>query len=555
MMSSKLVPAAGQEGWFARMSERAFEGTRRLYVRLLDGTLAVRPAVYAVWLVVSLLVVPMYAFSPAELAPAEDQGVLFGALDLPANATIEQLTPYTEQTEQIWASEPEFEQSFQVTFPYAGFGGALVKPWDQRRRSIFSIQEELAGKLTRVAGVRAPMFVPPALPSAGFFPIEFVVASTASHQEILRFTDQIVQEAMASGQFAFPPITDVKIDQASSRIVVDRDKAASMGLSMETIGADLASMLGGNFVNRFDIDGRSYKVIPEVERSARLSSQQLDDLRVTGPLGTLIPLGSIATLQQRVVPRTLNRFQQLNAVKISGVAPRSVDQGLRVLTDAAARILPSGYHVDFTGQSRQLKQEAGKFLPAMVLALLLIFLVLAAQFNSFRDPFVILAGSVPLAMFGALAFTFLKFTGPPGLRFGLTDPWTTTLNIYSQVGLVTLAGLVSKNGILIVQFANARQATGMAKLDAVREAASTRLRPILMTTVATVAGHFPLTLVTGPGAAARNSIGRVLVGGMSIGTLFTLFIVPSLYVLLAKDHRREQERLAAEDAGPAVASA
>jgi multidrug efflux pump len=552
MMASKLVPAAGHEGWFARKSERAFEGMRRLYVRLLDGTLGVRPAVYAVWLVVSLLVVPMYAFSPAELAPAEDQGVLFGALDLPANATIEQLTPYSEQTEHIWASEPEFEQSFQVTFPYAGFGGALMKPWDQRSRSIFPIQEELARKLTRVAGVRAPMFVPPALPSAGFFPIEFVVASTASHDEILRFTDRIVQEAMASGQFAFPPVTDVKIDQASSRIVVDRDKAASMGLSMETVGADLASMLGGNFVNRFDIDGRSYKVIPEVERSARLSPQQLDDLRVTGPGGTLIPLGSIATLQQRVVPRTLNRFQQLNAVKISGVAPRSVDQGLRVLTDAAARILPSGYHVDFTGQSRQLKQEAGKFLPAMVLALLLIFLVLAAQFNSFRDPFVILAGSVPLAMFGALVFTFLKFTGPPGLHFALTDPWTTTLNIYSQVGLVTLAGLVSKNGILIVQFANARQAAGMTKLDAVREAASTRLRPILMTTVATVAGHFPLTLVTGPGAAARNSIGRVLVGGMSIGTLFTLFIVPSLYVLLAKDHRREQERLAAEEGEPAV---
>jgi multidrug efflux pump len=256
----------------------------------------------------------------------------------------------------------------------------------------------------------------------------------------------------------------------------------------------------------------------------------------------VIPLATLATLRHSVQPRTLNRFQQLNAVKISGVAPRSTEAGLHVLEDAAARILPAGYHIGYTGESRQLRQESGKFLPTMILALVLIFLVLAAQFNSFRDPFVILAGSVPLAMFGALIFTFLKYTGPPGTRFPLTDPWTTTLNIYAQVGLVTLAGLISKNGILIVQFANVQQLQGLSKLDAVRAAAATRLRPILMTTVATVAGHFPLTLVTGPGAAARNSIGRVLVGGMTIGTAFTLFVVPSLYVLIAKDHRKEREQ-------------
>jgi multidrug efflux pump len=232
----------------------------------------------------------------------------------------------------------------------------------------------------------------------------------------------------------------------------------------------------------------------------------------------------------------------LNAVKISGLAPRSLEDGLHVLEDAAAKILPPGYRVDYTGESRQLRQEGGKFLPAMGLALVLIFLVLAAQFNSFRDPFVILAGSVPLAMFGALIFTFLKFAGPPGMHFALTEGWTTTLNIYSEVGLVTLVGLVSKNGILIVEFANAQQAKGFSKVDAVREAATTRLRPILMTTVATVAGHFPLTLVTGAGAVARNSIGIVLVGGMSIGTLFTLFVVPSVYVLIARDHRREAAR-------------
>ncbi len=538
MMSSKLVRAAERPGRLVRLIDSGFERIKRTYVRLLDRTLGARPAAYAVWIVVSALVVPMYLLSPGELAPPEDQGVVFGAIDVPANATIEQLTPYTEQVQHIFASEPEFEQSFQATFPYGGFGGALMKPWDQRERSILPIQEELSRKLTGVAGIRAPVFLPSPLPSAGFFPVEFVIASTASHDELMRFAQQIVDAAVASGQFAFPPITDVKIDQAKTDVVVDRDKAASMGLSMQQVGLDLSSMLGGNFVNRFDIDGRSYKVIPQVERAGRLTPSQIADLRVTGPNGTVVPLDSIATLRTGVEPRTLNRFQQLNAVKISGVAPRSVEAGLRVLEDAAARVLPSGYHVDYTGESRQLRQESGKFLPAMALALVLIFLVLAAQFDSFRDPFVILAGSVPLAMFGALLFTFLKFAGPPGLHFRPTEGWTTTLNIYSEVGLVTLAGLVSKNGILIVQFANLQQSLGMSKLEAVKAAAATRLRPILMTTVATIAGHFPLTIVTGPGAAARNSIGRVLVGGMSIGTLFTLFVVPALYVLFAHEQRK-----------------
>jgi multidrug efflux pump len=333
----------------------------------------------------------------------------------------------------------------------------------------------------------------------------------------------------------------VRIDQASSEIVLDRDKIGSMGLTMQQVGADLSSMLGGNYINRFNIDGRSYKVIAQAERADRLTTSQLADIHITGPDGNLMPLSAVASVKNKVEPRTLNRFQQLNAVKISGVAPRGVDGGLKVLEDAAAKILPDGYRIDYTGESRQLRQEGGKFLPAMFLAIILIFLVLAAQFNSFRDPLVILAGSVPLAMFGALIFTFLKFGGPPGMHFKLTEGWTTTLNIYSQVGLVTLVGLVSKNGILIVEFANQQQALGMAKIDAVREAASTRLRPILMTTVATVVGHFPLTLVTGAGAVARNSIGVVLVGGMTIGTLFTLFVVPSLYVLIAKDHRGERK--------------
>ena len=536
MMSSRLLSADHTRGWFGRGVDRAFEALRRGYLRALGVTLGARRVIYVVWIVLALLVIPMYALAPKELAPNEDQGYVFGALDVPANASLEQIVTYSDQVGQIFKSMPEFQHSFQVSTPSSGFGGMLVKPWTKRDRSIFPIQQELNTKLSVVTGVRAPVFLPSALPSAGFFPVELVIASTAEHEEILRLAQQVVTRAVESGQFAFPPTTDVKIDQAKTDIIVDRDKVASMGQTMQRLGEDLAAVLGGDYVNRFSIEGRAYKVIPQIERMSRLTPDQLTRIHVTGPNGRLVPLASIASLRPGVEPRTLNRFQQLNAVKISGVATRSVDQALSVLEEAAREIMPPGYRIDYTGESRQLRQESGRVLPAMGLAIVLIFLVLAAQFNSFRDPLIILGGSVPLAMFGALIFSFLKFQGPPDLRFGLTQGWTTTLNIYSQVGLVTLAGLIAKNGILIVQFANVQQQRGLSKIDAVREAANIRLRPILMTTIATVAGHFPLTLVTGPGAVARNSIGVTLVGGMTIGTLLTLFVVPSLYVLIARVH-------------------
>ena len=296
--------------------------------------------------------------------------------------------------------------------------------------------------------------------------------------------------------------------------------------------------MGGNFVNRFSLDGRSYKVIPQVKRIERLNASQLADTYVKGPNVQVVPLSTFGTLKKKVGPRSLNRFQQFNAVKISGVAMVPLDDALRYLETEAARILPKGYKLDYTGESRQLRVEGSKFLPAFTLALLLIFLVLAAQFNSFRDPLIILLGSVPLAMFGALMFSFLKIPGSNTPFF--TNGWTTTLNIYSQVGLVTLVGLVSKNGILIVQFANELQRTGLPKLKAVREAALIRLRPVLMTSAATICGHFPLTLVTGAGAAARNSIGITIVAGMALGTVFTLLVIPSIYVLIAKQHAGEE---------------
>jgi multidrug efflux pump len=307
---------------------------------------------------------------------------------------------------------------------------------------------------------------------------------------------------------------------------------------MATVGADLSALAGGNYVNRFNLAGRSYKVIPQLERVERLNASQLQNTYVKGPNGQLVPLSTFATLKEKNTPRTLNRFQQFNAVTISGVAIRPLNQTLDALETKAAEILPKGYKLDYTGESRQARTEGNKFLPAFGLALVLIFLVLAVQFNSFRDPWIILLGSVPLAMFGAMMFIFLKMPNP-NMPFW-TNGWTTSFNIYSQVGLITLVGLVSKNGILIVEFANVLQRSGKTKLQAVRQAALTRLRPVLMTSAATICGHFPLTLVSGAGAAARNSIGITIVSGMALGTIFTLLVIPSIYVLIAKQHNPDE---------------
>ncbi len=543
VMCSRLLKPGIEEHGLAGRIARDFNRLKNAYGRWLDTTLSARPAVYTVWLVVTLLTIPMFNMSAKELAPMEDQGVIFGIVDAAANSTLDQNSRFAAAANQVFQSVPETEFTFQLTFPNSGFSGLVTKPWDERNRTIFQIMPEVQQKLQKLPGIQIFPVTPPALPGGGDFPVEFIIASTADTGQILDFAKQLQLKAMKSGLFAFPPIIDVKIDQPQSDFIIDKDKVASLGLNLGQIGGDLGGMVGGDFVNRFNISGRSYKVIPQIERVGRLNPGQLKDIYVTGPNNRLIPLSTIATLSESVVPRSLNRFQQLNAVKMSCVPIRPLDEALRFLETEAGKILPKGYVLDYTGESRQLRTEGNKFLPAFALAVILIFLVLAAQFNSLRDPFVILAGSVPLAMFGALIFTFLKMPDP-NVAFW-THGWTTTLNIYSQVGLVTLVGIVSKNGILIVEFANKLQLQGLPKLDAVRQAAMTRLRPILMTTAATIAGHFPLTLVTGAGAAARNSIGLVLVGGLFVGTLFTLFVVPSIYMLIARDHSHDREREAA----------
>jgi len=553
MMAAHLLrSAAEEERGFTGWVNHRFDRLRQAYGRALGRTLQMRPVVYAVWVVAGLCTIPMYQFSPSELAPAEDQGVIFGGISAPANATADQKSHFARAVEAAFLSTPETELTFQILFPpsvgamfgFDGFGGMVVKPWNQRERSVFEILPEVQAKMSRIPGLEVYALTPPALPGGSNFPVEFVIASTADAAQLLEFAKQISMKAMASGLFYFPPIVDLKIDQPQSEVIIDREKVAALGLNLAQVGADMAAAIGGNFVNRFNIAGRSYKVIPQIERSERLNPEQLRDIYISGPAGELIPLSSIARIENRTVPRSLNRFQQLNAVKLSGQSGRTLDEALTFLETTAREILPPGYTIDYTGESRQFRQEGNKFLPAFLLAFVLIFLALAVQFNSFRDPVVILFGSAPLAMFGALIFTFLKMPDPNMPHW--THGWTTTMNIYAQVGLVTLVGLIAKNAILVVEFANKLQERGRSKLEAVQEAAMTRLRPVLMTSAATIAGHFPLVLVSGAGAAARNSIGLVLVGGMAIGTLFTLFVLPSIYVLLAKDHSKDRLREAAE---------
>jgi multidrug efflux pump len=522
MMGSRLLRTGDSERGFAGWINRRFERVRAAYARTLGGTLRYRPVVLTLWAIVTLLAVPFYLFSMKELAPAEDQGVVFGVVQASPNSTLDQTKLFTQQIHDVYRSLPETKSIFQITQSTSGFGGMVTKPWSERKKSTKQLMMESSGTLSHIAGIRVIPLTPPPLPGGGDFPVDFVIASAAEPQQLTELANKLVQKAYASGMFIYAD-ADVKFDQPQAEVVFDRDKLRSQGVDLSQAGRDLSALLGGDYVNRFSIQGRSYKVIPQVKRVERLTPDQLSQIYVTGSQGKLVPLSTFANLRTTTEPRELKKFQQLNAVRIQGVIPPNVslDQALRFLETEAAKVLPQGFTLDYAGESRQLRTEGSKFLGTFLLSAVLIYLVLAAQFESFRDPLIILAGSVPLAISGALLFSFLGFT---------------TLNIYSQVGLITLVGLVSKNGILIVEFANHLQEAGKSKLAAVIEAAGTRLRPILMTTAATVAGHFPLILASGPGAGARNSIGIMLVTGMIIGSAFTLFVVPSIYVLLARTH-------------------
>ncbi|MFO1451151.1 MAG: efflux RND transporter permease subunit [Opitutaceae bacterium] len=544
MMSAYLLHGKEDEerGLTGRIN-RGFDGLRRVYERVIGSVLTGWKSVVVVLSILfTLLLAPFFMLAQSELAPKEDQGVVFSILLPSPTSTIDQNLIFSEEVQKMFESFPEYANSFQLTGANFGFGGAILKPWSERSRTALQIEQSLIPLAARIAGMNVIMTTPEPLPSGGQFPIEFVLRSTADHSQMLEFAQQLVlyanteaNEPNAAPTFYFAD-SDLKFDLPQFEIEIDKDKVAAMNLSLTDVARDLGALLGGGYVNRFVNDGRSYRVIPQVNRGDRLNADQLLDYHIRGPQGQLIPLSTIATLRETVQPRTLNRFQQLNSVKITGVGP-SIDGALKKLEAKAAEILPPEYSFDYGGQSRQLRNEGAALWKAGLLAVLLIFLVLAAQFNSFRDPFIILLGSVPLAIVGAMLPIFL---------------WKTTLNIYSQIGLITLVGLIAKNGILIVEFANSLQEQGVSKIDAARRAAATRLRPVLMTSAATVFGHLMLIFVTGPGAAARNSIGWVLVVGMAVGTFFTLFVVPTFYLLIARDHSKDRSL---EDSSTVLGSA
>ncbi len=532
MMCSRLLRphATGKGGWEDRLTDfidRNFERLRQGYQRWLHGSLNTVPvtAVFAVIILGSIYF--LWGLSKTQLAPDEDQGFVIAFATPAPNATLQQKVLYTKQLYGIFSAYPEMQHAFQIDAPGTSLAGLAMKPWDQRTRSANAIQALMQQQINNsVAGERAATALPPSLPGAFGLPIQFVITTTEPFERLNEVAQAFLQEAQRSGNFFFVD-SDLKFDQPQSEVAIDRDKTAQLGLKMSDVGGALAAALGGGYVNYFSLSGRSYKVIPQVQQVARLNTDQLLNYYIKTSDGTAIPLSTIAKITTKTVPESLNHFQQLNSATIQGVSVLATGDALAYLQGVAARTLPQGYTIDYGGQMRQYVQESSGFVTTFAFAVIIIFLSLAALFESFRDPVVILV-SVPMSIAGALIFISLGIGG-------------ATLNIYTQVGLVTLMGLISKHGILIVEFANARQREGRSKRQAIEEAASIRLRPILMTTAAMVLGVVPLITASGAGAVSRFDMGLVIAAGLAIGTLFTLFVVPAVYMLIATEHSQEDE--------------
>ena len=523
VMSSRFVHPQGEEGRLTRLVNHAFETVRNTYARLLDGALQMRPAIVAAAILVMLAAWPLYRYSKRELAPVEDQSHISLFMQVPPDASLAANNRASLQVVKAITAFPEAKFMWSLTASWGAFGGMVAKDWKERQRSTVQLFPAVYGAVSQIPGVRVFPRLDPPLPTPGSYDVELVLQSDAPPEQMLGTAGAVVGAGWQSGKFLYVD-TDLKVDLPEARVVIDRDQVADLGLDLASVGRELGTALGGGYVNRFNFFDRSYKVIPQIGDADRTTVGPLLDLKIKTPSGQLVPVSTFTHIESSTAPRTLNRFQQRNAVRVFGAVNPGVtkDEGLRVLESAAQGLNAPGLTLDYAGESRQIRREGGALTVTLGFAVILIYLVLAAQFRSFRDPLIVLLGSVPLAISGALIFSFLNLT---------------TLNIYSQVGLITLVGLIAKNGILIVQFANTLQQRGLAKMAALREATLTRLRPVLMTSAATVFGHFPLVLVSGPGSAARNSIGMVLVTGMSLGTLFTLFIVPVFYSLIAAEHK------------------
>ena len=527
IMSAYTAPEGGQESRYGRFVGHALDRLSEAYGRCLDVVLDLRAQVLAFGAFICLLAIPLYQFSSQELAPVEDEGFILLIVNSAPDASLAYTSGHMDKVLKIGEALPEYDGMFEIVFPSNGFGGFMLKNWHDRTRTAKEIQPEIYGAVSKVKELQIFPVLPPALPGAGNYDVELVLKGPGTPEQMADYAGKLVNAAFASGQFMFAD-TDLKIDLPQVLVTVHRERVADLGLDLADVGRQLGILISGNYVNRFTREGRAYKVIPQVNLDARAVASRLLDYKIRARDGTQIPVSAIASLETRTAPRTLSRFQQADSFRVfGGVAPGITKAAaLETLETAARSILPADYTVDYAGESRQLRQEGTTLAGTLGFAVLLIYLVLVAQFGSFRDPLVVLLGSVPLALSAALVFTFLGFT---------------TINIYSQIGLITLVGLIAKNGILIVAFANELQKQGMSKIAAIREGAKTRLRPILMTTAATVFGHLPLVFVTGAGAEARNSIGIMLVSGMAIGTVFTLFILPVIYLVLAAEHKPEDD--------------
>ncbi|HZT56404.1 MAG TPA: efflux RND transporter permease subunit, partial [Burkholderiaceae bacterium] len=538
VMSAHFVHPHGREGWLTRLVDRAFDLVRRAYAVLLDGALRRRGAVVAAAVLAMSAAVPFYQHSRRELAPVEDQSHISLFLDAAPDSTLHAVNGESRKVVNAITSFPEAKFMWSLCASWGGFGGMVAKDWHERARSTEQMYGAVFGAVSQVPGLRVFPRLDPPLPNAGQYDVELVLQSAVPPEQMLATAAAVVGAGWQSGKFLYVD-TDLKVDRPEARVVIDREQIADLGLDLASVGQELGTMLGGAYVNRFNWFDRSYKVIPQLGDEDRATVGPLLDLKIRTPGGQLVPVSTFTRIESGTEPRSLNRFQQRNALRVFGGVKPGVtkEQGLAVLEQAAAAAALPDQQMDYAGESRQIRREGSALTVTLGFAVVLIYLVLAAQFQSFRDPLIVLLGSVPLAVSGALAFSFLDLT---------------TINIYSQVGLITLVGLIAKNGILIVEFANKLQARGVDKTAALREASLTRLRPVLMTSAATVFGHFPLVLVTGPGAHARNSIGTVLVAGMVVGTLFTLFVVPVFYSLIAARRAPAPERL--EDAHAAIAA-
>ncbi|MDD3181631.1 MAG: efflux RND transporter permease subunit [Alphaproteobacteria bacterium] len=531
MMCSKILKPHRHEStvWHEELVdwlEAQFERLRCWYERILDASFNYLPVTVVFSLIILGSIFFLYSSSKSELAPQEDQGVVISFGTASPTATLDQRLLYTREAYKMFSAYPETDHVFQLDIPGQSIAGVVLKPWDERKQTASDLQPLVQKDVSSLPGVNAAAIQPSPLPGSRGLPIQFVVKTTENYERLLAVSNDFLDAARKTGMFMFIN-NDLKVDLPQATVQIDRDKAATLGLTMNEVGSALSSMLGGGYVNYFSFEGRSYKVIPQVEQKSRLNSAQLANYYIRSGDGSTVPLSTIATITTKAAPEKLNHFQQMRSATISGVMFPGIALGnaIEALDGIAAKELPQGYSVDYSGQSRQFVQEKSGFVGTFMFALIIIFLVLSAQFESFRDPITILI-SVPMAIAGALLFISIGIHG-------------ASINIYTQVGLVTLMGLISKHGILIAEFANKLMLQGYSKRRAIVHASGVRLRPILMTTAAMVLGVMPLIFASGAGALSRFNMGLVIAGGLSIGTIFTLFVHPAVVLMIGEDHSKK----------------